>query len=201
MIIDKAIQGTKEWREARGGIPTASAFDMIITTSGTPSKQKQKYLYSLAAERITGVSEDKYQNDAMKRGIEMEAEARAMYELVTGNTVEVVGVCYPDKKKLYGCSPDGLVGADGVLEIKCPTAPIHVGYLFNGGLPTDYYCQVQGQLLVTGRKYVDFFSYFPGLAPLLVSVKPDEKFQKALRVELEIFVKELDEITERLKRI
>jgi len=201
MIIDTAIQGTKEWREARGGIPTASAFEMIITTRGEPSKQKQKYMYALAAERITGISEDKYQNEAMKRGIEMEAEARAMYELITGNTVEVVGVCYPDDKKLYGASPDGLVGKDGCLEIKCPTSAVHVSYLLDGSLPADYFQQTQGQLLVTGRKWVDFVSYYPGLKPLIIRVTPDEKFLRALRIELEVFCKSLDEVTEKIRRI
>jgi predicted phage-related endonuclease len=199
MITDKATQGTKEWREARGGIPTASAFDRIITTKGEPSKQRQKYMYALAAERIAGVTENGYESEAMKRGKEMEAEARAMYELMTGLTVEQVGVCYPNEEKPYGCSPDGLVGKDGCLEIKSPTSPVHVGYLLNGTLPVDYFQQVQGQLLVTGRKWCDFFSYYPALPPLLIRVKPDEKFLKALMIELEVFCKELDEIETKLR--
>ena len=199
MITADVVQGSKEWRDARGGIPTASAFDMIITSKGEPSKQRQKYMYSLAAERITGVKEEIYQNSNMQRGIEMEAEARAMYELITGFEVLQVGVCYPNEKKLYGCSPDGLVGKDGALEIKCPTAPVHVGYLLANVLPVDYFQQTQGQLLVTGCKWVDFFSYYPGLKPLIIRIKPDEKFIKALQIELEIFCKELDDIVEKLR--
>jgi len=201
MITENIIQGTPEWRKARAGIPTSSSFDMIITTAGMPSKQKQKYLYALAAERITGAKEEHYQNEAMQRGIQMEEEARNMYELITGNTVDLVGICYPDAKKSYGSSPDGLVGDDGLLEIKCPLSYTHVGYLMEGVLPTDYIQQTQGQLLVTGRKWVDFFSYYPGLKPLLIKVKPDEKFLKALRIELEVFVSELNEITEKLRSI
>ncbi|MFA5499468.1 MAG: lambda exonuclease family protein [Candidatus Omnitrophota bacterium] len=201
MIVAEVLQGTPEWLAARLGIPTASGFDRIITTKGEPSKQAQKYMYQLAAERITGAKEEGYQNGVMQRGMEMEAEARAMYEFITGNEVKTVGVCYPDEKKAYGCSPDGLVNSDGLVEIKCPTSPVHVAYLLSGELPAEYFQQVQGQLLVTGRKYVDFFSFYPGLKPLPVRVERDEKFIKALMVELEIFVKELDEITERIRKI
>ena len=199
MITDTAIQGTKEWRDARGGIPTASAFDMLITTKGEPSKQRQKYMYALAVERITGAKEEGYQNGAMQRGIEMEAEARKMYDLMTDSTVEIVGVCYQDEKKLWGCSPDGLVGDDGLLEIKCPTAPVHVEYILEGKLPTAYVQQTQGQLFITGRKWLDFMSYYPGIKPLIIRVVPDVKFITALRVELELFCRELDEITERIR--
>ena len=199
MIVDPSVQGTPEWRQARGGIPTASAFDMIITTQGLPSKQRQKYMYALAAEKITGAKDEGYKHEAMLRGIEMEGEARKMYELMTDSIVETVGVCYSDEKKLWGCSPDGLIGDDGALEIKCPTPPVHVGYLLEGKLPTDYFQQVQGQLFVTGRKWLDFMSYLPGIKPLIVRVLPDVKFITALRVELELFVKELDEITARIR--
>jgi putative phage-type endonuclease len=201
MIIENVIQGTPEWLKERCGIPTASNFDTIITTKGEPSKSRTKYMYQLAAERITGVKEETYQNGIMQRGIEMEAEARCMYELITGNTVEQVGVCYPDEKKLCGCSPDGLIDKDGAIEIKCPTSAVHVGYLLEGVLPMTYFQQLQGQLFVTGRKWVDFFSYYPGLKPLLIKVLPDEKFIKALRVELELFCGELDEITKKLREI
>lgn len=198
MIISEFAQGTPEWLKERAGIPTSSSFDMIITTTGKPSKQREKYLYSLAAERITGVKLDHYQSKAMQSGIEAEAQARAMYEILTGNEVKEVGVCFPDKRKLYGCSPDGLILDSGSLEIKCPLAHTHVGYLLNRRVPTAYQAQIQGQLLVTGRRWVDFFSFYPDLEPLLIKVERDEVFIKALQVELEIFTKELDEITKKL---
>ena len=200
MIIENVVQGTPEWQKERVGIPTASCFDKIITVKGERSKQRTKYMYQLAAERITGIKENGYQNAVMERGIQMEDEARKMYELMTGYTVTTVGVCYPDEQKRYGCSPDGLIGEEGLVEIKCPTSAIHVGYLLGGVLPTDYVQQCQGQLLVTGRKWVDFFSFYPGLKPLLVKVKPDKKFLHSLQVELEIFCKELDAITEKIRR-
>jgi len=201
MIIEKdIIQGSPEWDKARLGIPTSSNFDKLITTKGEPSKQRTKYMYSLAAERISGIKEETYKNSTMQRGIEMEEQARAFYELTTGNTANVVGLCYPDKKKLYACSPDGLIGKDGLVEIKCPTSPVHIGYLLDGKLPSDYIQQVQGQLLVTGYKWVDFFSFYPDIKPLIIRVMPDEGFLKALKIELEVFCKELDELTERIKK-
>lgn len=200
MIAVKDIQqGTEEWFNARLGIPTSSNFDKIITTQGKPSKQAQKYLYLLIAERITGVSEEGYRNGWMDRGNALEGEARAFYELMTGDVVEEVGICYQDNTKRWACSPDGLVSGEGILEIKCPSSPVHIGYMLANELPKDYYQQVQGQLLVTGRKWCDFFSYYPGLPPFVIRVFPDKAFQKALQVELEVFVKELDKVTEKIR--
>lgn len=199
MIISKHPQGSPEWLQERAGIPTSSSFDMIVTTQGKPSKQREKYLYTLVAERIAGVKMDHYQSAAMARGIELETEARAMYELITGNEVQEVGACFPDKRKLWASSPDGLIGSDGVLEIKCPLAHTHVGYLLNKSLPTPYFVQVQGEILVTGRKYADFVSEYPGLPQLCIRVEPDKGFHKALQVELEIFCKELDELEKQLR--
>jgi putative phage-type endonuclease len=200
MIILTDAQGTPEWMAARIGKPTASNFDKIVTMDGKPSKQRQKYMYQLAAERLTGQKEESFQSAAMQRGIEMEEEARSIYEILTGNTVEQVGLCHRDEKCLYGASPDGLVGEDGLVEIKCPTSAVHVSYLLNGELPSDYFHQVQGQLFITGRKWVDFFSYYPGIAPLIVRVEPDAKFAAALEKELNAFCEELDTITEKLRK-
>ncbi len=198
MIISEFAQGSENWLKDRAGIPTSSSFDMIITTTGKPSKQRENYLYTLVAERITGVKMDHYQSAAMEKGLESEAEARAMYEILTGNEVKEVGICFPNKKRLYGSSPDGLILDSGCLEIKCPMAHTHVGYLLNKRVPTAYMAQIQGQLLVTGRKYVHFFSYFPGLEPLLLEVKPDERFIEILGCELMLFCDDLDRITKKL---
>lgn len=200
MITENIIQGTEEWYKARLGIPTSSNFDKLITSTGAPSKQRTKYMYQLAAERITGISEGSYQNAAMQRGIETEEEARAFYELITGTEVKTVGVCYPDKSKLYACSPDGLVGKEGLIEIKCPTSHVHIGYLLEGRLPTDYLQQIQGQLLVTGRKWCNFFSFYPGIKPLIIKVVPDGGFLAILKATLHEFCKELNELTERIRR-
>lgn len=199
MIIAEVVQGTPEWEKARLGIPTSSGFDKIITTKGEPSKTRLKYMYQLAAERITGIKEDTYKNGHMARGQELEGQARAFYELTNGVEVKEVGVCYLDDKKLYACSPDGLVGEDGLVEIKCPSSPVHIGYFLEGVLPLEYLQQVQGQLFVTGRKWCDFFSFYPNLRSLQIRVKPDQKFIENLKVELGKFCIELDQITEKLR--
>jgi len=182
----------------RAGLPTASKFSEIVTGKGEPSKSRQKYMYQLAGEKITGAKEESFQSAAMSRGIEMEAQARQLFEMVHDVTVEEVGLCLEEEGK-WGCSPDGLIGEDGGVEIKCPSLSVHVEYLLNGKIPCTYYQQVQGSMFVTGRKYWWFMSYYPGMKPLMIKAKPDEKFHAALEVELTKFVVELDEIVKKLQ--
>ena len=196
MRIIECTQGTPEWFAARCGIPTASNFDKILCVDGKLSKQRTKYLYQLAGETITGIAEESYQNSNMQRGIEMEAEARQLYELVTGHKVQEIGFCLADG---YGASPDGLVGKEGILEIKCPTLSVHVGYLLEDMLPMDYWQQLQGQLLVTGREWVDFMSYSPGIKHLIIRVKREKKFLKLLEVELKRFSTELKQVVRMIR--
>lgn len=196
MKIIKCEQGSPEWFAARCGIPSASNFEKIVTTKGEKSKQREKYLYQLAGEVIIGIPEESYSNAAMQRGTEKEPEARQLYELMTGKTVEQVGFCTDNG---YGASPDGLVDKDGSIEIKCPSLAVHVSYLLEKVLPNDYFQQVQGGLLVTGRKYCDFVSYYPGIKPLVVRVLPDKNFQRILKYELDVFCTELNEIVTKLK--
>lgn len=197
MKIINVDQRSEEWFKVRAGVPTASSFDKIVTMKGEPSKQAQKYMYKLAGEFVAGKPEESYTNAAMERGIVLEDEARQTYQLITENMVEQVGFCLADGG--YGCSPDGLVGDDGMIEIKCPSIAVHVEYLLAGVLPSDYFQQCQGQLFVTGRKWSDFVSYFPGIKPLIVRVYPDEKFHSALKVELEKFCSELQSIIKKIK--
>jgi putative phage-type endonuclease len=200
MKIINCEQTSQEWFDARLGVPSASNFDQIITVKGEPSKQKTKYLYKLAGEKVSGRIEDVYQNGVMLRGVEMEAEARQLYELITGSSVQQVGFCVTEGEAIYGASPDGMVGEHGLIEIKCPLVSTHVGYLLENVLPSDYYQQTQGQLLVTGRKWCDFVSYYPGLKPLIVRVEPDKKFQKALEAELVKFCTELNEVINKIRK-
>ena len=199
MIVENIEQGSEEWFKARAGIPTASNFDKIVTSQGLPSKQALKYMYKLAGERIIGKKEATHQTEAMTRGIEMEEEARNFYELVTGNKVEQVGFCYPDEDKKFGCSPDGLVGKNGLIEIKCPLLHTMVEYLLENKLPTTYIQQVQGQLLVTGRKWCDFVAYYPDMKPLIIRVNRDEVFISKLQKELKVFNSKLEMVVANLK--
>jgi len=200
MIILDCIQLSNEWFQSRCGIPTASHFDKIVTSKGEPSKQAEKYLYQLAGERITGVKEETYQNATMLRGTEMEEEARNLFQMIHDVEVWQVGLVYPDEKKLFSCSPDGLMGDTG-LEIKCPLIHTHVGYLLAGKLPTDYIQQVQGSMLITEFKAWYFMSYYPGLPPLIIKVERDMEFLIKLKVELEAFCEELDRVEDKLRRL
>lgn len=197
MKIIECVQNSPEWFAARLGKPSASNFDQIITTKGEPSKQRTKYLYRLAGERVAGKAEETYQNANMLCGVEMEKEARELYQIMTDEEVVQVGFCTDDEGK-YGASPDSLVGDKGGLEIKCPLMSTHVGYLIEGTLPTDYFTQVQGNLLVTGREWWIFESYYPAIKPFIIKVERDEKFIKALKIELEIFVQELETIVKKI---
>ena len=199
MRIFEMEQRSVEWYKVRSGVPTASEFDKIITTKGAISTQRKKYLYQLAGERLGGVVDETYQSFAMQQGVLKEGEARNLYNIASGDEVKQVGFCLSDDGK-YGCSPDGLVGEDGAYEVKCPLIHTHIGYLIENDVPTDYYTQVQGQLLVTGRKWTDFMSYFPGLKPLIVREEPDEVFHKLLKTALEEFTNELDDLVKRLSK-
>lgn len=199
MITLDVPQGSPEWFSARLGIPTASCFDKLVTSKGEPSKQAQKYLWQLAGERVTGKTEESYQSGPMQRGKEVEAEAVALYEMIHSVQTTEVGICYPNEKKLMAASPDRLIGKDGLLEMKCPLIYTHVGYILDGELPTDYFQQVQGELYITGRKWADFMSYYPGLKPLILRVERDEKFIKALAIELEVFCKKLEDVTAKIR--
>lgn len=196
MKLFDCIQRSPEWLKARIGIPTASSFDQIITTKGEPSKQRQKYLYRLAGERIIGITEENYQNTAMVRGCELEEEARQLYEIVTDNIVTPIGFCLMEEG--YGASPDGLIGEDGILEIKCPNLATHVSYLINYELPIEYFQQVQGGLMVTNRQWCDFESHYPGMKPFIFRVMRDEDFIRVLRNQLTLFCSELAMVYQKL---
>lgn len=200
MITMDVPQYSDEWWSARTGIPSASCFDKIVTSRGAPSKQRTNYLYQLAGERIAGAKVETYQSAAMERGVALEEEARKLFELTHDVEVRQVGLCYFDERKRFSCSPDGLMAYAG-LEIKCPLIHTHVGYILDGKLPTDYVQQVQGSMLVTGLPLWWFLSYYPGLPPLVVEVEMDFKFTSALKVELDEFCDELDDLEAKLRKL
>ena len=199
MIVVDIPQGSDSWIQEKLGKPSASNASMIICNDGKPSKQREGYLYTLVAERLTGRIENGYKNEIMLAGQEREDEARKLFQVMYNVEVEQVGVVYKDDKKEILCSPDGLCKNYG-LELKNPLGKTQARYLYEGGLPSEYFGQVQFSLYVTGFKKWVFVSYVPSMKPLIIEVKPDEKFQKALSVELEKFVKDLNEVTERIRQ-
>jgi hypothetical protein len=191
MTIIDCIQYDPSWWEARRGIPTASGFDRIITPTGKPSAQADGYIDELIGDlvdlRPNAFSErGRMGTPEMQAGRDAEPAARAWYALESGADVKQVGFCLSDCGR-FGCSPDGLVGDDGVLELKCPMLKTQSSYLRKAELPNDYRPQVHGHLLVTGRKWVDFMSYAPGLPTFRVTVVPDEYTAK-LKAALDEFL-------------
>lgn len=187
MRIVHCKQATPEWWLERRGIPSASNFDMILTPKTyKPSSSQDRYICQLIADRARLAPPDdleKAVSRAMQNGIDTEPEARKWYSMTTGLDVEQVGLCVTDDER-FCCSPDGLVGDEGGLELKCPDGATHVSYLLGGGLPDDYKWQVHGSLIVTGRKWWDFVSYFAGDLPQFrIRVEPNEdteRLRKAL---------------------
>jgi len=179
MRIIECEQGSPEWLQARLGIPSASSYAKLVTTTGKASAQATAYINQLVAERITGEPTFFQVTDPMQRGMDLEPQARTAYEMETGNLVSQVGFLMHDTLQA-GASPDGMVGENGGLEIKCPSAHTHVEYLRDGDLPIKYFQQVQGCLWISGRDWWDFMSYHPKMEPLIVRVFRDEEFIKAL---------------------
>jgi hypothetical protein len=194
MRIIECEQGTPEWLQARLGVPSASSYSKLVTTTGKSSAQAEAYINQLVAERITGEPTIFHVTEPMTRGIELEPEARFRYEMETGNLVIQVGFLMHDTLQA-GASPDGLVGENGGLEIKCPSAHTHVEYLRDGGLPIKYFQQVQGCLWISGRDWWDFMSYHPKMEPLIVRVFRDEEFIKALECAVIDAVKVIELLT------
>ena len=153
-------QSSIEWHQIRLGKITSSKFDDVMKKGRKKGVQfgdtAMKYMYSLIAERLTGGSED-INGNALDWGNDYEPLARRKYEERTWNEVQQIGFCtYGD---YVGCSTDGLVDDDGMIEIKCPfSSRNHVNYRLNG-VPKQYVAQIQGGLWVTGRKWCDFISF------------------------------------------
>ena len=194
MRIIECEQGAPEWLEARLACPSASSFAKLITSAGKASAQSDAYINQLVAERITGESTFFQITDPMQRGMDLEPQARTAYEMESGNLVDQVGFLKHDTLEA-GASPDGLVGENGGLEIKCPMPHTHVEYLRAGRLPTKYFQQVQGCLWISGRDWWDFMSYHPKMEPLIVRVFRDEVFINALECAVIDAVREIELLT------
>jgi hypothetical protein len=192
MIVLDLKQGTAEWVAARLGIPTASRFSDIITPKTRKASASQdRYLCELVAERLTGFPANDASTDFMLRGSAMEAEAVAAYEFDTQLATSTVGFALDDSRS-WGCSPDRLVGDDGLLEIKCLGVANHVAAVL-GMRDNAHDAQVQGQLWITGRKWADLYFFNPSLATHRVRIERDDEFIAALDENVRAFCARLDE--------
>lgn len=198
-IID-CQQGTAEWLLARVGIPTASEFDNLVSpgkweprTGETP----KTYLARKLAEDWLGTPLLSSAGWAADQGSTLEKEAIPWYEFEFNVTVQRVGFVTTDDGRI-GCSPDGLIGEDNGLEVKCPEPPTHIKYLLAGEVPKDYLAQVHGGMFVTGRPRWTFLSYCRRFPALVLTVERDERIQTAIQEALEAFLERFDQARERL---
>ena len=200
MIVSMVEQGSHEWLAERTGKVSASKFGLILTPGGkkTTGETRTKYLCQLAGERISGQPEESFQSEWMARGNEIEPLARDHFERKTGLFVAQVGMVYLDDKRTISCSPDGMIGDDSGLEIKCPKLSTHIGYLRGDALPTTYIPQVQGSMMVTGRDTWNFLSFHPLVVELHKLVERDVKYCAILREAVEEFDAEVYALVERL---
>ena len=155
-------QNTPEWHVARLGKVTASRMaELMAKTKSGPSASRANYMAELIVERLTGAKADHFVNAAMQWGTDQEPNARLAYEAKTGELVEQIGFVQHPEIDMAGCSPDGLVGDEGMIEIKCPNSATHIETCISQAIPKKYQSQMQWQMACTGRKWVDFVSYDP----------------------------------------
>jgi putative phage-type endonuclease len=195
-MTEEIIQGSDEWKQLRLGKVTASRVsDVIAKTKSGYSASRANYMAQLIAERLTGTVAESYTNAAMQHGTETEPEARSAYEFYQGVAVEQVAFVPHPKIEQAGCSPDGLLGSDGLVEIKCPSTATHLETLLGKTVPGKYEAQMQFQMACTGRQWCDFVSYDPRMPEhmrLFVKRLPrDDKRIKEIEAEIASFLLEM----------
>lgn len=183
MKIHNFEQGTPEWFAVRVGKMTASH----ATAIGNAGKGLDTYIHKMMAEYYSSGEKVEFGSKDTERGNELEPIARAVYEFEKGVTVDVVG--FVELNEFVGCSPDGLVGEDGGVEIKSPSDETYLKYLLygNDAIESDYIWQVQMNLLITGRSWWDLIIYNPNFkkSMLVYRILPDQEKFKALQLGFE----------------
>jgi len=196
-------QGTPEWFAQRLGKVTASRVaDIIAKTKTGVAASRGNYLAQLVAERLTGQAADSFKSGAMQHGTETEPMARMAYETETGQMVTEVAMIQHPKIEMAGASPDGLVGEDGLVEIKCPNTSTHIATLMADKAPNGYMAQMQWQMACTGRAWVDFVSFDPRMPEdmqlFIKRVPRDEKLIAEYETEVIKFLAEVQETVDKL---
>jgi len=200
MIVHQVDARSAAWFYLRLGKPTASEFHKIVTPTGKLSTQAAGYAHGLLAELMLGHPLDSPETQWMVRGQELEDEAISAYEFTQGVETQPGGFITNDQAT-YGCSPDRMVGTEGILEMKCPAPNTHVGYLMSREIESEKRPQVQGQMLVTGCKWVDLMSYHPEMPPVVVRIKRDESYIALLKSSLDSFVAQLQAMRLKLEQL
>lgn len=187
-------QGTPEWLAERAGKVTASALSNVMMAKTAAGYQN--YMAQLICERLTGEPVETFKSAAMEHGNETEPQARALYSLETGHDVTECGFIPHPALKGSGASPDGLVGDDGLVEIKCPQPAKHIKNLMGGKIDKGYALQMQWQMACTGREWCDFVNFnadFPDELQLhVLRVEADDELQREIRAAVEAFLADVD---------
>ena len=199
-------QRSAEWFAARLGKVTASRVaDVVAKTKTGYSASRANYMAELICERLTGAKGDSYQNAAMVWGTETEPLARAAYEAHVDVLVDEVAMIQHPTIEASGASPDGLVGDDGQIEIKCPNTATHIDTLLSQQAPAKYVTQMQWQMACTGRKWCDFVSFDPRMPKelqlFIKRIDRDDAYIDMLEKEVVSFLKELDAKIEKLEKL
>jgi putative phage-type endonuclease len=197
-------QRTPEWFAVRLGKATASRIhDICAKTKSGPSASRKNYAAQLVAERLTGTVQDSYTNGAMQWGIDKECEAREAYMREQLCSVTEIGFVDHPAIAMSGCSPDGLVGEDGLVELKCPNTATHIETLLGGGFADKYLKQAYWQIACTGRQWCDLASYDPRLPEAMrlfvQRVRRDEAAIAELEAEVIVFLSEVEDTEKRLR--
>lgn len=189
-IYDTLEQGTEEWLQARCGVLTASTVGALVTPTlkVANNRTSQGLVYKLIAERITGYVEPEFVSADMEHGNLVEPVARDLYAKQTRQTVKQVGFIETEiEGHIVGYSPDGLVGDDGLIEIKSRRQKKHLETIMADKVPAENMAQIQFGLLVTGRSWCDYVSYCGGMPLFVKRVEPDEQWFNALREAVDEF--------------
>jgi len=189
-------QGSDAWQAARTGKLTASRVaDMLATVKTGESASRKNLKADLIVERLTNQKTESFTSGAMNWGVETEPQARAAYEVMTGNFVDQIAFVDHPTIAMFGCSPDGLVDDNGLIEIKCPNSATHLESLETQTIPKKYITQMQTQLCVTGRQWCDFVSFDPRLPEplnlLIIRVERDDEYISMIESEAIKFLQEV----------
>jgi len=191
------VQGSDEWRAARLGKVTASRIsDVTARIKNGWGASRANYMAELLVERLTGMPTEGYTNSAMQWGNEQEPVARSTYEFMRDCAVELAEFVDHPKISMSGASPDGLIGGDGLIEIKCPQTATHIETLQGAAVPGKYIAQIQWQLACTGRAWCDWVSFDPRMPAnmqlFVQRIERDDKLIAELEDHVRTFIAELD---------
>ena len=205
-MSDEIEQRTDEWFAQRLGKVTASkAADVMARTKSGYSASRENYMAQLVVEQITGTRQESFTNSAMQWGTDQEPFARGAYEAATGNMVDEIGFVNHPTILMAGASPDGLIGDDGCVEIKCPNTATMIETLLTGSIPQKYFAQMQMQMVCAGRAWCDYVVFdprMPAKAQLFIKRVPrDEVFVADMEAEIIKFLAETAVKVDQLKKI